>query len=293
MSILTFLNFILGTRGLGQFPIRRVFGCLLVGTLISLAIYFNMLSTRSFVDITREVMNQNRVGEVTIITTANFELRYIVQKWMRSLASHNYKRFVVFCLDSDMHVFMISQNYTKNAILVPNEWLDSKYTIGFNQWKSNIWYHLLSLGKHFIYSDPSVEWMSDHVLEHLDHQYKNSMADVIFSQDLSDREILCNTRFFYARATDFAKNLFLQMINEQLKGGSDYPIHEQIALHNVLSSRNFNDRRVDTLDLMLYANREVYFDQNMNNLNEVKPLVILHKHTELSKSDEMNRLKQR
>jgi hypothetical protein len=168
------------------------------------------LKTRQVSDVDikiEDLMSANQIGSVTIITIGNFGFKDFILNWILNLKKCGYKKFVVFSFDQQLVDHLTKQGYQNNVILVPSYWLDYNLTTGFSGWgqdtykhitksKTNIWHNLLLRNYSFLYSDPDVAWLSAHVLDHINFQYDNSFAEVLFSQDLEDREIYCNTGFF-------------------------------------------------------------------------------------------------
>jgi hypothetical protein len=221
---------------------------------------------RSLIEFYGSLMNQSQLGDVTIVTIVDYESRESAIKWITSLRRVQIKKYLVFCVDERTKAFLNRKEFNTSVYKLPAEWLAANP----NRLKAHIWHQLLSMGHSFIYSDPQVVWLSAHVLDHLDNQYRNSPADVLFAAGLSEREVLCSTGFFYARSTDFVRSLF-HKINHEIK--TSPRINDRTALRRILYSSRFNDCRVDTLDLLLYPNKPVFVDLNLNNKTKIKPLI--------------------
>jgi hypothetical protein len=230
------------------------------------------------------IMEQNKYKSVTIVSIAHFGLKDVVQNWIMNLRRYRFNKFVVVCCDQQLFDHLRNQGYGKNVVLAPNEWLELNQTMSYTQWQGNerntffeikvkIWYHLICLEQHFVYSDPDVVWMSSSTLAHLEHQYKYSYADIMLSLDLTNRALFYNTGFFYARATPFVKTLLFRVINEQKINVVDKD--DQIALNNVIKAIYFNDSRVESLDPLLYAGGVTYFSLKINQKMNINPLISL------------------
>jgi hypothetical protein len=187
------------------------------------------------------------------------------------------------CCDQRLFDHLGNQGYGKNVILAPNEWLGLNQTMSYSQrqeadrskffeFKVNILYNLICLDKHFVYSDSDVIWMSKNTLTHLEYQYNQSYADIMFSLEQANRALFYNTGFFYARATPFVKNLLNQVIHEQKV--SVVKKSDQIALNNVVKSIYFNDSRIDSLDPLLYAGSMTYLNLKINKKMNINPLIV-------------------
>jgi hypothetical protein len=196
-------------------------------------------------------------NEITIVTIGDYESRQTVLDWISSLEKNLYKDYKVLSFDQPLVDFLISNGTKSDKIAkIPNEWIVP------NELKSNVWYQLILMGTNFVYSDPSVAWMSPHVLDHLSHQYVNSVADFLFPIDMP-------AAFFYTRVTQFTKDLFSRVVDLQTKS----QVTDEEALENVLSQISLNDFRLDTLDLLLYASYSVHFEQRLNEKTNIKPLI--------------------
>jgi hypothetical protein len=139
-----------------------------------------------------------------------------------------------------------------------------------------------------------VVWLSKSTLAHLEYQYQHSYADILFARDLNKRALFYNTGFFYTRANEFVKNLFYRIIAEQNRiafKNSEY----QIALDYAIRAISFNDSRVDSLDLLLYANGVVHDELKLNEKMCINPLIVdahfLNNHEEKTKALQSENLK--
>jgi hypothetical protein len=245
-------------------------------------------------------MRFNQIDDFTIITLANFGFREFVLNWIMSLKKHGYHKFVVFSFDQALVNFLQLLGFQDNVILVPRVWLDYNISSNYADWaqetyvqivksKTNIWLNLLSRNYSFLFSDPDVAWISSHILDHIKFQFEHSLADVLFSQDQENRIIYCNTGFFYATATPFVKGLFTDLLKFQ-QAGNDTGFIEQFYLRDMLVRRRFNDTRVDTLDIALYANGNSHFSDKINQKLNSTPLT-LHMNYMVGRSAKMNSLK--
>jgi hypothetical protein len=205
---------------------------------------------------------------VKIITIANFAIKDQVHEWINDLEKLLYKDLTVFCLDQKLLDYLKSLDYPLNASLVPKEWLSSSQT------KALIWYNLLFFNQKFVYSEPSVSWKSQHVLEHMEYQYKNSKAEVIFSLNEAHRQTVRNADFFFATATDFVKELFSNTVKEHRVNATI--ISDQEALSRVLSKMNVYETRVDNFDFFLY---KTGMEHELSDQTSMSPLVINSKQT--------------
>lgn len=115
----------------------------------------------------------------------------------------------------------------------------------------------------FVFSDPDIFWLSEHVLDHIKFQCENSVAEVFFAQDLMDRFCYLNTGFFYVTPTPFVKSLFQEILMRQ-RLPEQKDTYEQYILRDIVNATKLNDSRLDTLDLLLYANGDVHFGAIMN-----------------------------
>jgi hypothetical protein len=245
-------------------------------------------------------MRANRIEDFTIITIANYGFREFVLNWIMSLSKCGYHKFVVFSFDQALVDHLAKKGYQNNAILVPRVWLDYNISSNYADWaqdtyvqivksKTNVWQNLLARNYSFLFSDPDVAWISSHILDHIKFQFEHSLAEVLFSQDQEPRIIYCNTGFFYATATSFVKTLFTDLLNLQ-RAGNDTNYVEQFYLRDMLVRRRFNDKRVDTLDIALYANGNSYFDDRINKKLNSIPLT-LHMNYIVGQDAKMKALK--
>ena len=146
----------------------------------------------------------------TIVTISNFGFREFVLNWIASLKRNNFHKFVVFCYDESLLVFLARLGYREHAVLVPRAWLDYDLSPNFFtfaqseynhlvQSKTNIWYELAVRGQTFLFSDPDTAWLSPHIVEHVEWSLAHSYAEIIFSQV---NEIV----WFFFRVCHFSRN---------------------------------------------------------------------------------------
>jgi hypothetical protein len=229
-------------------------------------------------------MKANQINNTTIITIGNYGFKEFIHNWILNLKKFNYDKFVVFSYDQALVDYLSEKGFPDNVILVPSKWLDHKLSANFSSWgqdsykllvksKTNIWNSLLLRNYTFLFSDPDVAWISKHILDHIKFQYEHSFSEVLFSQDLMDRTPYCNTGFFYATPTPFVKALFGEMLKLQRSKEHNDSV-EQYILRDMLYVTKFNDTRLDTLDLMLYANGMIYFNDKLSQKLNIKPLVV-------------------
>jgi hypothetical protein len=245
-------------------------------------------------------MRENQIDNFTIITIANYGFREFVLNWIMSLNKHGYHKFVVFSFDQALVDYLHLLGFQDKVALVPSDWLDLKLSSDLASWeqenykkivksKTNVWHSLLSRNYSFLFSDPDVVWLSTHILDHIKFQYEHSYAEVLFSQDLEPRIVYCNTGFFFAMATPFVKTLFATILDRSQKNKDSV---EQFILRDLLLERRFNDSRVDTLDLLLYANGNIHFNANLNGNLRVKPFIV-HANYMVGRDSKVNNLKSR
>jgi hypothetical protein len=228
-----------------------------------------------------KLMRDNQIGNVTVITIANFGFKEFLLNWILHMEKHKYTKFVVFSFDQALVDYLVEKGYRNSVILVPNKWLVYNLTTNFSNYgqeayiqmvksKTSVWDRLLVRNHSFLYSDPDVVWLSEHIIDHIKFQYEHSFAEILFSQDLMKRTPFCNTGFFLATPTPFVKALFTTMLNHQrIRNEPQQPI-----LGRILSATRFNDSRIDTLDILLYANGHVHFEKNLNQKMAIRPLTV-------------------
>jgi hypothetical protein len=249
-----------------------------------------------------KLMNANQINNTSIITIGNYGFREFILNWILSLKKYGYNKFVIFSFDQPLVDHLTEKGYQDNVILVPSYWLDYNLTTSFSGWgdnayklltksKTNIWYNLLLRNYSFLYSDPDVVWLSSHILDHIKFQYENSFAEVLFAQDLDNREIYCNTGFFYATPTQFVKSLFTNFIEQQRLPKHNATI-DQHVFQGITRINKFNDTRIDTLDFLLFANGNVHFSNNLNRKMSIPPLVV-HANYLNGEKEKMSKLKSR
>jgi hypothetical protein len=218
---------------------------------------------------------------ITIITIANFGYREFLLNWLMHMRKQKYSKFVVFSFDQALVEFLAREGYVENVILVPSKWLVYKLTANFSKWgeetykhivksKTSVCYHLLVRNHSFVFSDPDVVWLSEHVIEHIKFQHDHSFAEILFSQETLKGMIICNTGFFYATATPFVIALFSEMLYLQHYNDTA----QQPIWHSILKATRFNDTRVGKLDLLLYANGLIYFNHKLNQKIQIRPLIV-------------------
>jgi hypothetical protein len=243
------------------------------------------------------------------------------------------ERFVVLSDDKQLISYINDLGYSNNTAQVPHEWLirhyqttgdttksrlSGKSNVDLVNSKASIWYHLISLGLNFIYSDPDMVWLNKNTHTHLEYKYRYSFADIIFAQNpTSRRALLYSTGFFYARATPFVKDFFRRVVDKQLKNNeksdfsdiaarsiqfikSFFSVHaelreetdnfDQSAVNSILSETNFNDSRADKLDPLLYASGEVFFTKQLNRKFGIDPFIVHVNHLS-SNEDKVEALK--
>ncbi len=229
-----------------------------------------------------ERLNDQKINNAVIVTTANYGYKDLVLNWIVSLLRTKHSKFVVFCLDSDLLVFLAERGYTKHLVLMPDEWLDMRVTtdayttgaefLGIVQTKAVIWHRLAKLGFSFLFSDSDVVFLSEHVLANVQFSVNNSFAQVMFAlARVMHRQKRYNTGFFYAMPTEFVTALFGEL-RVRCKQTTN-----QLALHPLLFTGMFNDKRhlVDNLDRFLYPSWNLFYERRMESLlHHVQPLTV-------------------
>jgi hypothetical protein len=248
----------------------------------------------------RELMTKNKVGQANIISIANNGFRHFTLNWIMSLKRNGYDKFLVFCFDKPLVRFLGDQGYKENAILIPRNWLDydlSEEAINcgekeFNQMtqsKVNVWYHLLMRNFTILFSDPDIVWLSPHILAHIEYNVGHSFAEITFSQDQMDNVLYFNTGFIYAKPTKFVTSLLKNLREEQLANTTKM---QQFVLHDMLMKNGFDDKRIETLDPILYASGYIFFDLfNGTGGMGFRPLIV-HANYMLGKDTKIQKLKQ-
>jgi hypothetical protein len=221
------------------------------------------------------------IGGVVIVTISNYGFREFVVNWIHSLKKNKFSKFVVFCYDETLLIYLKNKGYESHIALVPRSWVDHDLSTGFQKFgnvkytqivqsKTNVWYELLKRGHTYIFSDPDVVFLSEHVVKHVMFDFANSFAHVMFSREPALYLRLYNTGFFVARPTQFVKELFMSMI-EKIRANNAM---EQHVLNDLMGKSNFNDQRVGGLDLLLYSSGNLYFKRELNDRWGIKPLVV-------------------
>ena len=134
--------------------------------------YFKSIEAKHLNDQTLKIINvtfQNKINDITIITVAEYDSRFLVLNWLASLKKNDFNRFVVFCNDAELFDFLSVQGYLNNLAMISPKWLNQlNNTITGNrsassnefsqlfQVKLNVWRQLLEYDLEFVYSEPDV-----------------------------------------------------------------------------------------------------------------------------------------
>jgi hypothetical protein len=234
------------------------------------------------------ILNKNKINDsFNIISISNYGYRDFTLNWIFSLKRINLTKFVVFCFDNQLFDYLIKNGYKENVLMVPTDWIDYKLTLKAANWSSkdynhivqskvNVWYYLLKNDRNIIFSDPDVVFINENILTYSQFLFNYSRAHILISQDQEPGYPFYNTGFFFAKSTKFSKNLFLNLIQKQLrqKDRSASNNNEQYVLFKMLKQTNFNDSRILGLDPFLFANGRVFFELKLNDLLNVKPFTV-------------------
>jgi hypothetical protein len=249
-----------------------------------------------------QIMSENSINNATIVTISNYGFRNFTLNWIESLKRNEYQKFVVFSFDLLLVDFLGSKGYGKQVMLVPREWLDFNITSQVSNFKEDYYmkimkskthvvYNLLVRDFTFLYSDSDVIWLSEHVLDHIQFQYKHSFADLLYSQDTSGRRIDINAGFFYATPTPYSIRIFQKVIqNQRLDTLGRF--HDQQILNKILMHTRFNDCRLETLDFLLFAGGKLHFTDRLNTKMNIRPLIV-HATYMFSAAEKIFKLKSR
>jgi hypothetical protein len=229
------------------------------------------------------VITSNEVSGASIVTIANYGYKDMTLNWIASLLKTRRTKFVVFCYDEDLLIYLAERGYRGNVALVPTTWLQFNLTKDvYNervkeefdrlvQSRMVIWSRLASRGRSFLFCDADLVFLSEHVFANVQFNYKNSFADILFSIGRPvPRFVIYNTGFFYATPTEFVKSLFGLLFSESLKST------DQLALNDMIYRGVYRDRKIpiDTLDRFLYTCSTLYFVEKMNDKHNIEPLMV-------------------
>jgi hypothetical protein len=229
------------------------------------------------------VLPNNAISGAVIITISNYGYKNMTLNWIASLLRTGHTKFVVFCYDTDLLISLAEIGFRANVALVPTSWLE--FSLTKNVYNENIkqefdqmmqsrvavWYQIALRDRSFLFSDADLVFLSEHVLENVLFNYKNSVADIIFSVGRPiPRFIIYNTGFFYATPTEFVKSLFKQLLDEAKK------ITDQQALNDMIYKGVYREKKIpiDYLDRFLYACSTLYFVEKMNDKHQIEPLIV-------------------
>jgi hypothetical protein len=249
-----------------------------------------------------ELMNNNKINGVNIVTVADIAFKHFVLNWIISLNQNNYMRFVVFSFDTFLIKFLARHGFENHAVLVPREWLDydvvsDDHTTRLDNTdykqivksKTNIVYHLLARNHTVLFSDPDTVFLSEHVLNHVTYQHEHTFAEVLFSQEPIHRRIELNTGFLFAAPTHFSIRFFDALVRAQRLDSQEY-LTQQGVLRKLLGEEM--DPRIGKLDLVLYASGPLHFYDKLNDKLNITPLVV-HANNLKNSAIKVNKLKSR
>jgi hypothetical protein len=164
------------------------------------------------------ITKQNEINGAVIVSLSNYAYRETTMNWIASLVMNGYSKFVVFCYDRDMAVYLAQQKwlgeYTVDFTEVADWWHKSYNLDKLVKSRVYFWCEMLRADVTFLFNDLDLVFLSRHVLEHLQFIYENSRADILFQQDQHVRAAAYNTGFFYATPTPFVKRLFNDLRGE-------------------------------------------------------------------------------
>ncbi len=232
----------------------------------------------------RVITKRNRINGAVIVALSNYAFRETTMNWIASLVIQGYSKFVVFCYDRDLAVYLSQRGFANNVAIVPKKWL-GEYTVDFTEvadwWhksynldkivKSRVyfWCELLKGGVTFLFNDLDLVYLSRHVLEHVQLVHENSRADILFQQDQNGRMAAYNTGFFYATPTKFVRKLFDELRNEI----GQYT--DQTGLQKLIERKDEyrESSRIQLLDHLLFSNGNMYYIKRMNEKLDTKALI--------------------
>ncbi len=231
------------------------------------------------------VMSENQINGATIVSAANYGYRNTTLNWIVGLYRSEHTKFVIFCYDEDLLIFMAEQGYQKNVVLVPPRWMkfdivkesvnESKVMEFANmmQARVEIWRQIALRGHTFLFCDTDLIFLSSHALQNIQFNQKFSFAEILFSVGRPRKgNILLNTGFFYATPTKFVVELFK---NISVNGLTNATFTDQDALDDMLRNKwSHPDQRLGNLDQLLYASGAAHFKQKLNAKHEIQPLVV-------------------
>jgi hypothetical protein len=247
----------------------------------------------------------NLMSGALIMTVANNGYRNMTLNWMVSLIRTNHTKFLVFCFDEELLLFLAERGYKENVVLTPPDWLEFEIDKQFGKGKFNrfqfiqlmysrvsIWQKLAASSVTFLFSDPDVVFVNNYVLENVQFYYNNSYADILFMSGRAYRFVRYNTGFLYATPTKFVVDLFNEIAGKMINLETEDKLAveedlfdekavkkpkrytDQQALNMIISSWNHPNRRVGVLDVFLYPTGAQYFFGKMNQRHDIRPLIV-------------------
>ena len=229
-----------------------------------------------------EMVEKNKIGNLSIITVCNYGFRDLTMNWILSGRKNNYFKFVILSFDNELKDYLIAEGFGQHVALVPDRWLnfaidkkpaafETKNYYAITQAKTNIFYKLLLLNQNFIFNDVDCVWLNGEIIEYINLIMRNSYAHIIYALDFGDRKPYYNTGFFYATSTTFTKKLYQKITKEQLRNANSI---DQFVLDDILQTVHHNDNRILTFDPTIIANGYYYFIAKMHLKFKIKPFTV-------------------
>ncbi|ORX45729.1 hypothetical protein DM01DRAFT_258231 [Hesseltinella vesiculosa] len=230
----------------------------------------------------RAVIEKNIQQPRTLLTTvATWQQRTDVYNWMASLQKTNETKFVVACLDDQLHHELTLAGYKDHAFLVPPSWLHygpataQTYQDITPRTSTVIVHQLLHLDITVLYADVDTIWLRPRAREYLCTliEIRWDRTHAIFQQHGFGQQV--NSGFFLMRPTDVTKRLMAKVIYLQETQTSPALTQNQ-AFNQVLDSLTADIRSsyVALLDVLHFPNDRAYFDEKLPAQLHVSPYLV-------------------
>ena len=244
----------------------------------------------------KETVERNKLNDCIIVTASNYGFKEILLNLLVSLQMNNFFKFMVLCYDVKLFDFLSKRGFESNIAMIPDHWYESSGISSdfevFNNGKYNklvrvktrIFLELLKQNHSILFTDSDTVWLDKNVLNHIQYNNKFTYAHIMFSQDQNIGINHFNTGFFYAKSTDFTKDLFLKVLIEQKKNPNSM---EQFVLNGLLDKIKYNENRIGYLDHLLFVTGKTFIQDNVSDRLKIKPYVV-HMNYIVGKDSKIN-----
>lgn len=224
--------------------------------------------------------------DVLLTAVVNSGMINYTLNWIESLKRIDQDdKFLVFAIDQGVVDHLTSRGYTKNVILIPEEWFHVPLAPTFALWKSDdyrpithaktlIVERLLYMNIIVWFSDVDIVFLNPHILDAMLVQMSDRPnTHMLFSQEVEHRTV--NSGFYMMKPSRITKQFIAKIIEEQDKPNNQ--LTQQKIMNRVLKAmfpRDYEKSPYRLLDLLLYPNGKYYFRMNVPKRLGFKPMIV-------------------